>query len=327
MAQTQIYAGKTQVHVTEETVAQDQYKAPNNDGSDIIRAQNVAVTYNSTNYEQNIVRADYLMMDDVPGMISAQLTFEVPLSGSGDAGDVEPEWTNAMKACGMEVSASVGVSHAFTPTSTFDSAGGNPHDSYSVSFLRNGVRHAVKGCFGNVVLTANVGEPGLLAFTFTGAYVAFADDATETPTYQTTIPPAFMGATFAAFGVTPKGVRTLTYDFGANVVLGQDVNESTGHYGSRIVGRRGFGSFDPEETLQATHDHFGGWVAGTTGSVTTGAIGSTNNAWTLTVARAIRRSVGHADRDGILADTVGFSTVSAATDVEGTNADVTLLIT
>jgi hypothetical protein len=233
----------------------------------------------------------------------------------------------------MEETVNAAVSVVYTPLSVFNGTGGNPGQSYSVSVLENGVRYAIHGAFGNFTLTAGVGggEPGFLTFTFTGGYVAVADDALEAPTYQTTTAPAFQGATFATNiggAYTPKGINTLEFDLGNTVTLGRDVNDAAGIYGARITGRRSFGSFDPEMVLVATEDFFGNQRAGTAGTIATGVIGSTaGNKWQLSIARAVLRPIELQDREAIRALTVPFAVSSLPTAVEGTNADVSLTFT
>lgn len=331
MAQTQLYAKKAQITIAEE-VTVDTYVAPDGAGTGMFLAEEVTVAWDSSNYEPNQAHGDFLQMDEVPGPCSGTMSFRVPIKGSGTAGTA-PEYAEALKACGYEETVVPATSVTYTPLSTFDGAGGNPGQSYSVSLLLNGIRYAIKGSFGNAVISGNVtgGEPGFLDFAFQGAYVAVADDALESPTYQTTTAPSFLGATFAMnFGGahTPKGINNFSLDTGNQITIGRDINESSGIYGARITGRRSFGSFDPEMQLVATEDYHGTWRAGTSGTITTGAIGSTaGNIWTLSVARAVLRPISNSNREGIHALEIPFGVSSIATDVEGTNADVSLVYT
>lgn len=329
MAQTQIYAGKTQVHLVEES-SQDTYLAPAGSGTGMVLASNVSVTFDSSNYEPNYVREDYLAMDEIPGPVSGSISFSVPIRGGG-AIDTPPEFGEMLKACGFEETTNASTSVTYTPLSVFNGTGGNPGPSYSVSILMNGVRHAIAGAFGNVVFNCNVDDVGMMDFTFQGQYQAFADDGLEAPTYDTTTAPAFRGASFATnFGgsYTPKGVTSFSLDMGNRVVLGKDANESTGFYGARIVGRKSTGSFDAELTLAATNNFIASQRAGTTGTITTGTVGSTEgNRWSLAVARAVLRPIEVSDRDGIAIQNIPFAVSSAYTAVEGTNFDITLTMT
>lgn len=328
MAQTQIFSKKAQVHLIEES-SQDTYSAPGGSGANMFLARNIGISYDTSNFRPEYVRGDGLSMDEIPGSVSGQITFEVLLKGSGST-DTGPEFGEALKACGMEEETSAGVSVTYSPVTTFDGASGNPGPSYSVSLLVDGTRHAIAGAFGTFVLTGEPGSPGILAFTFMGQYQAFADDGLEAPTYETTIAPPFRGASFATnFGgsYTPKGVTNFSLDLGNQVRMGPDVNESTGFYGARIVpgARNSRGSFDPEVVLQATNDYPGVQRAGTSGTITTGTIGSgTWNKWSCAVGRAVLDGISVSDSDGVQKYEVPFAVSSAATDVEDTNHDITL---
>jgi len=332
MAQTQLYTKKAQVFVVEEAT-QDTYQTQGATDAIFAEIPDAPITINSSNYEPTTVRGDFLLQDEIPGAASATVNFRVPLHGSGTAGTA-PEFGEALKACGFEETTVATTSVTYTPLSTFDGSGGNPGPSYSVTVIVDGLAFRVKGAFGNVVFEGTVGEPMFANFTFTGAFSAATDDALETTSYDTAISPSFKGASFVenfddgTDGYTPKGINSFNLDMGNNVVAVSDINDTYGYYGSRIVGRKTIGSFDPELVLVATQDFFGNWASGQTGTITTGAIGATaGNIYTLSIARAVKRPPEPGSRDGIAVLTVPFAVSSAATDVEGTNADVSLAFT
>lgn len=329
MAQTQINTRLAQVHVVEES-SQDTYVAPANNGTGMFMAEigDSPLAVSSSNFEPTYHRADYLSMDEIPGSVSATISFRFPLKGSGSA-DTAPEFGECLKACGLEETIpGAGGAITYTPLSTFDGTGGNPGPSYSCTVLEDGLAYAVKGAFGTFTISAPVGEPAYCDVTMTGAYVAPADDALETPTYQTTVAPAFMGASITIAGATPKGVENLEFDLGNIIRMGPDANEATGFYGARITGRKSSGSLDPEAVLVATRDDFALWRAGTTGAITTGAVGSgADNSWQIDIARASRRPPELSNADGIRKYSIPFGVVALATDVEGTNFDFTLTFT
>jgi hypothetical protein len=326
MAQTQIDIGHAQIHLIEES-SEDTYSAPGGSGANIFLAENVEVRHEGTMYAPTYVRNDFLAMDEVPGGIQGQISFRVPLKYSGTAGTA-PEYDEALKACGMEVTNVPVTSDTYAPLSTFDGAGGNPGQSYSVSVLEAGTRHAIKGAFGNFTISAVAGEPAFLNFTMMGAYVAYADDALESPTYQSGALPAFKGASITIGGNTPVGVVNLAFDLGNQIVFRRDANDANVITGARIISRRSFGSIDPELELQATVDYFGEQRTPTYGSFTTGAIGpSAGNRWTLTCSRIVYRPIEVGERDGIRTATIPFSVGSQGADVEGTNDPFTIAFT
>jgi len=330
MAQSQIYAKKAQIHLVVEATV-DTYVAPTGSGSGMFLAQNVRISYQGDNYVPAYIRGDYLQPAESPGMLSGTIAFEVPIKGSGTAGPA-PEFGEALKACGMKETTVPATSVSYVPHSVFDGSSGNPGQSYSISVLINGTRHSIKGAFGTWTLKAEVGVPALLQFSFQGAYNAVADDGLEAPTYQATKAPSFLGAaSFSAnFGgaTTPYGVENLELVLGNVITLGRSATDASGFYGARITGHKAYGSIDPEAVLVATYDWYGKQRAGTAGTLTTGAVGGTaGNKWAASVGRAILRPISPSDRNGILSYSIPFGVSSLNTDVEGTNADVTLAFT
>ena len=336
MAQTQLYTKKDQVFVIEETT-QDQYLVQTAASGFLAEIPDAPYTITSENYVQTSVRGDFLSNDEIPGMATISTTFRVPLKGGGTAGTA-PEWTEAMKACGYRETADPGVDVVYEPLGVFDGASGNPGPSYSVTVVEDGVSYRIQGAFGNAVFNGQVGEPAFIEMTFTGAIPnaaqgAFADDALETITYETTVVQPFLGATFAInFGgaVTPKGISNLTIDTGNQVVGVTDVNHESGLYGSRITGRMPTVTFDPEMVLEATSNSGFRtlWRAGTTGTITTGVVGGTaGNKYQLDVGRCVLRAPEFTDRDGIRAVNLTGAISSGPNDVEGTTPEITLTLT
>ena len=122
-----------------------------------------------------------------------------------------------------------------------------------------------------------------------GTFQAVVDDALEAPTYNSTVPPAFLGAAVAIGGATPKGITAFNFDLGYVIRLGVDVINATGFYGARITSRQSTGSITFESELVATRDDWGLWTAGTVAVVATGPSGGpAGNEWRIHIARAGR---------------------------------------
>lgn len=329
MAQTQEFIRKGQVQVVVEATQDTHVTPAATDGSWPI-AYDVS-WMPSFNHKRTPGMIDgYLNTDEVAGARSAQLSFSVALKGSGSLG-VSPDWADCLKACGFKETVNSGTSVVYTPVSTFDGSSGNPGPSYSVNFLGNGRRYALSGAFGNVSFAMSHGEILAMTYTFTGSYVAVADDALEAPTYDTASSLVFQGAA-AVFNVgatyTPVGLSAFNVDMGNVVSLGRDVTKTSGFYGARLVNREITGSCELEMVSVATYDWYGKSVAGTTGTFTTGTIGSTaGNRVKFDVARLVLRTPEHQDRDGIRGLSLPFSVSSLATDTEASNAPVTLTLT
>lgn len=338
MAQTQLYTKRAQITIQEETTV-DTYVAPAGDGTGMFVAEisDNPLQLDSSNYESNEHRGDSLEMDENPGPASATISFRCRIKGEGVT-DATPEFNQALLGCGLRQSVSSGATQYY-PYWTFDSANDagppvtdNPAQSYSVSVIESGVRYAIKGAFGDFVLSGTVGggEPGFLDFNYTGAYVAVADDGLETATYLNVSPPPFVGASASMnFGgaVVPKGINSLTFNLGNQVSLVRDMNDASGIAGARIVRRKSTLEIDPEMVLPSTSnsDFFGLQRAGTSGTFTTGTIGATQyNRWNLTINRMIWRPPTLVNRDGIRVVQLSAGVSSAWTDVEGTNHPFTL---
>ena len=330
MAQTQLYLRKAQVHLIVESI-QDTLEVPVV-GSSIL-AQDVTVSYDTTNFAPNYIRADFQKMDEIPGPISGTVAFSVPLKGSAVA-DTAPEWGACMQACGCKetVTATTGPV-LYEPVNTFDGAGGNPGISYTVALLVNGTRHAIIGAFGTFTITGETTGPAMINFTFTGNYTAHADDAllVISPAYDASIAPAFRGGapsvTFGGAYAVP-GFNSFSFDLGNVVTLLPDVASATGFDGARITDRKSTFSFSGEMVLQATKDFFAAQRAGTSFTFTTGLIGSTDwNQYTFAVNRAIFQNIAFEDREGIHGMTVTAAVSSLASDIADTNPEWELNIT
>ena len=135
MAQTQLRIRQAQVAVTLETT-QDTYKAPTT-GSDMVLAEDVEISFDSSNVEQNAVRSDGLTMDDVPGTMTCTISYSVRIKGSGTAGTA-PDFRTHLMGCGMRESDNGTTDVTYYPVLLFDSATAagpptteNPGISYS----------------------------------------------------------------------------------------------------------------------------------------------------------------------------------------------------
>ena len=326
MAQVQLRGRRAQLILKEES-ATGTYEVPAGDGTGTLLIEDGwSYTPNSTNFQGQYARSDFLNVEEVPGPASAVITWRMPIKGSGTAGTA-PDFDVVMKACGWEVTNVVATSDTYAPHSAVDGVGGNPGPSYSCTLLVDGEAYPAKNGFANFVLSANVGEPGFLDVTFTGGYVAPLADALETTTtLDATTPPAFLGAGATIGGATPTGVTALTLDSGNVITLLQDANDTNGVTGARMVSRLITGSIDAE--VLAARDDFSLWRAGTTGILNIGPIGGTaGNKWTLVVARYSLQTPAMSSVDGILKHTIPFMAASQPADVEGTTDPVTLAFT
>lgn len=333
MAQTQLFLGKQQVFLVEEAT-QDTFETPA--AGDNFLAENVTVTFDQSPYSPAYARGDFFQGDEVPGATSVKVAFRIPIAASG-TGATTPHWSEVLKACGMRASTGAGTV-TYKPLSVFDSSGGNPGSSYSFGVLLDGkIRYAGYGGFGNAKFSASADSVGFIEVEMMGAYEAVtsaspgAADLLAVSGYDTTVPPAFRGASASVnFGsaYTLKGLRSFELDLGNQISMGVDANESAGYYGARITGRKSTGSFSVDMVGVGTHDWFGIQQAGTAGSFTTGTIGATaGNQWNVTIGRIVMRIPSLEEIEGKQGVTIPFAVGSIPTDVEGTANEIRFILT
>ncbi len=322
MAQTQEILQDAQVAVIEET-GQDAYEAPDAGAVFLADINDPPFTVDSSNFERLENRSDFMRGREVPGPVSAEIQFVAKLKGSGGAADLPPEIGEFLKACGLLQTINGATSVVYTPASTFDGAGGNPGISYTCQV--NGVRsdYAVKGAFGSFSIEGEHGVPLSISGSMMGAYVAPSSSSMLTPTYQNTIPPAFLGATVSLGGGTPVGVSAFALDIGNERAMGKDVTEATGFYGARITSRRITGSITVEQLDPATTDFFALWRAGAAAALTITVGSGTGGTIAISAPKITRRPPEAGSDEGIRTVALPFAVTSDNADAEGTDLSLT----
>lgn len=145
-----------------------------------------------------------------------ELTFEIPLAGSGEAG-VAPKWGRLLKACGF-------VETVVAETSVTYGLMSDPSVSDSGSFVWRDARrlHAIRGARGRAGLKISAGMRPMLTFAFRGLYVPVAPGAALVAgdadfTDWTVARPVAQGRTTFSFGGVAMPLRELTAEPGDNV--------------------------------------------------------------------------------------------------------------
>jgi len=226
----------------------------------------------------------------VPGARSASIEFDIELKGSGTAGTA-PEWAPALLGCGFAETVDAGVSVTYLPASS--SIG-----SYTLALYEDGMIHKIWGARGTVKLVLKNGEPGALSFSFTGADFSVADGALLSPTYQSTLPPAFLSAQLTIDSYAAL-LSSLEIDMANALGLRPDANKSSGYFSTIISSRLPIMTFDPEKVLVATYDFYGKLRSGNEGALSM-VIGATaGNICTLTAPKVQYTKIDEAEREGI----------------------------
>lgn len=235
----------------------------------------------------------------VPGLIWNKFTFKSELYGGGSA--AVPYWVAALEACGMSLSTAT-----LTPKTGSSS-------SITAEVYNDGKAFKTAGAMGNFTLTAEAGKPAVFSWDFSGPYIPPADVALITPTYDTVIPPVFEAAA-VTIGGTAYNIAKLEISPNNTVVMRKAGNQGTyGYIGAYISTRRWGVKVTLEETLTATQDWYGMYVAGTTAALS-GQFGSaTNN--TITVAAPkmqLAKQPNMTDMEGAIGNELEFDCIRNA---------------
>lgn len=290
-------------------------------GTDAILVENPSWAYEGLRMnERPAVRTSMGMMQKVYGGSLKAVSFDVEIKGSGAAGTA-PEFDCLLEAAGLVGTnvPSTSETYAFTSNPATHAA-----KSITLYYYQDGTRHKITGGMVSALsFNLEVGAPGKMSFTVVGHHSAQTDTALATPTYDSTVPAPFINGTFTAHGYASV-ISALSLDCGIQMSMEPDVNGADGYGTMILTGRDPNGSFDPAATLVATHDFLGKFEAGTTGDITTGAIGGTaGNIWTLTLVDTYYTNITPGDRNGVRTYTVPFS----VTDEASADAELSLAFT
>lgn len=119
------------------------------------------------------------------------------------------------------------------------------------------IRHRITGARGTFTVNTAVGEFPVFEFEFTGTYVAQADEATLSGTYEDTDP---VQVEYAALAVakryeekyTDLCAATWSIDMGNDITIRDCINESNATEGAFLSGREPTVTYDPEAVLAAS---------------------------------------------------------------------------
>jgi hypothetical protein len=171
----------------------------------------------------------------------------------------------------------------------------------------------MSGCRGNVrIETGAVGEPVFLAFEFMGVIGTPSDTALLAPTYESTIPKAFLSVKPIVLGYTSPIIASMNFDMGNTLAMREDASLSAGIKSYIITERAPTLEADPEMELVATHDFYGSLHAGTTGrSYFQVGTGSTGERITVAMPKCQYRTVAEADRSSLAVSQVTMDVLSS----------------
>jgi hypothetical protein len=248
--------------------------------------------------ERNPVRSALGRLQAVYAGTLIEVSFKVEIKGSGAAGTA-PEIGQALRACGIDETIVASTSVTYAPVST-------GHESASIYYYEDGSLYKILGAIGTVSFSLETGAIGYAEFTFTGHYGGLTDAALPSLTFDSTVPPAILGASFSALGYA-SAINSLSLDVANEVVTPASMSDAEGYGDVLIVDRDPAGSFDPQAELVATEAFVADWKAGTAGAIQTGAIGSTaGNIYALSMPTSHYREIAPGDRDSMRTYDIGF---------------------
>lgn len=238
----------------------------------------------------------------------ATLSFDCELKGSGAAGTA-PEIGVLLQGCGMLEVISAGVSVTYTPTSS-------SNDSLTIYYYQDGKRKIMTGARGEASFDLTAGMFGKVSFTFTGHPGTETDTALINPTYDSTVPPAFINASFTVDSYAAD-ISALQFSLGNQIAKPDSVKTANGYGEIRIAERDVNGTVDPEAVLVATKDFYTQWESGTNVAIDTGVVGGTaGNRYQIQMPAVAYRNIEESDREGVRTNPITFGAAEVSGDDE-----------
>ncbi len=239
-------------------------------------------------HQRKIVGSDLSAYKSLSGRRSARLAFEVELKGSGSPG-VAPEWGELMRACGFDETIVPSTSVSYAPASS-------SIPSITLALYMDGLLSKLWGARGTVRLNLSAGEPGRLAFEFSGADFEVTDAVMLAGvSYDSSEPERFLSAGFSVDSYSAL-IEKLDLDIANTLQLRSDINRPSGYSSALLTGRRPAGSLDPELTLVADYDWYSKWRNGSEGAITLALGAIAGNIVTITAPKCRYTKLGLAER-------------------------------
>lgn len=260
---------------------------------------NITWTANVDVNERNVSSTSIGSFGKVAGKRSGTLAFDIEVKGSGTGigqGQVSPSWAKLLEFAGMAPTTGIAnVTYAFnsglknTCTALFQS------DQSAADCTNIQLVGAVVGS-----LSFNFTAGGIVtaSVTLIGAQTAPSDSSFLNPTYQDTVPPAFLSAAFK-YKTNAAVISTIGIDFGINAAGVESVNAVNGYDRFEIVGRNVVGSIDPEQQSVATFNWFNQITGDLTGAFTCQVGSASGNTVVFTGSNVQLDSISTVDRGGV----------------------------
>lgn len=279
-------------------------------GTDVLQVSNLQANpvENLRMLDRTIIRGSLNPAQSVYGGSLFGFTFDVELKASGTAGTA-PRLGRLLRACGMDETIVTSTSVTYTPSSDMEN-----HDTVTIGYRDGPNFRVIKGCRGNVSINLTAGQYGVLSFTMVGKIESEAEESAPEPSFESTIPRAFVGASFS-IGSDAVPIEALTFDLQNTISISPDPNDSDGFGVIRITERNTQGTVNPEAQGIDTKDFIGLLRSGTTQAIQTGTVGgSGGHQWAITAPKAYFREISFGEREALLTNEITFGCAENAGD-------------
>lgn len=226
------------------------------------RASNIVVTPNAANTERPIAKAT--LGDEVSVLEgeSGQIQFECELNGSGTAGTA-PDYGIFLRCNGFSETIVGGTSVTYDQISD-QGTGAAQIPSMTVSAFLDGDEYRLAGARTKSISIAAKASGKLMAtIVVEGKWATATTTALLSPTYQTTLPLMFKGATVSINSVTALVISEFMLESGSVTELREDGADPTGYRSLAYVDRAVRGRIVAEKGPFSEIDFFALAKAGT----------------------------------------------------------------
>ena len=273
--------------------------------TDFLLCDSIELTVPTERLARNYFRPSLDKLKSITGRRSVQVKFVCELKGSGTAGTATVAGFAALaaawEACGYTLATVPATSITFAPTSDpYSASFFGPGRSCTLEVYKDGLKHVVAGCVGDVKGTTTVGGYPGLEFTLMGTYSAATDVAVPSPTIVDVDPVAWENQSVSLMGDSTIVFDKFEWGPGNTAFQRDDPKVATAVLGFVLTDRDPKGTCDIEAELVAGFDAFGKLIANTEASTSIAFNGGAGNTVTLTFPKTQIEGVQYGDQGGIM---------------------------
>lgn len=223
---------------------------------------------------------------------SVKVSFKTEVKGSGAAGTA-PEIGVLFRGCGFTETVVPATSVAYDPNSLIDSS-----ESITIYAYKDGIVRKIVGCRGTFNFECKAQEYGYISWEFEGLYAGPADEANPSPTWNATLPPRFISASFT-YATIAAIIENLKINAGNEIAKRHDVNTATGVSQIFIKERKVTANIDPEVVALATKNWETALTSNTEAAITAALGAVAGNILTVSAPKVVIDDLKDADRENI----------------------------